>query len=166
MVSDESRSSSARKERLSLLLRQREGEAERLRLQSSLESISTAEWRLLSLSDTDVVGPELFAAVRAAREDDRLLTKTELAVSEFENDFRRVLADWPESHTILVALSNFSQIGLLEIGVDSLILIAHRLIDFDRDSMVAVSKDMSRGVIAQRFEYDRDVSYQLEYWKP
>jgi hypothetical protein len=112
------------------------------------------------------VGPELFAAVRAAREDDRLLTKTELAVSEFENDFRRVLADWPESHTILVALSNFSQIGLLEIGVDSLILIAHRLIDFDRDSMVAVSKDMSRGVIAQRFEYDRDVSYQLEYWKP
>lgn len=167
MVSDDSQSSSSlRKARLSLLLRQREGEAERIRLKDFLGIVPPDEWRLLSLSDSDVMSAKLFAAVRSARDSGLLLTKIELSASEFEDEFRRVLEHWPEGDPILVALSNVSQIGLLEIRSGVLSGIAHRIIDFDRDSLVAVSKDMSSGVIAQRFEHGRDVCYELESWGP
>jgi hypothetical protein len=164
MVSDESKSPSLRKARLNLLLRQREGEAERVRLKRLLVNIPSDEWRLLPLPVSDVASENLFSAVRSARESGRLIAKVALSGSEFEDEFRRVLADWPDSDPVLVALSNVSQIGLLEISLGAVHSIIHELVDFDRDSMIAASKDMSHGAIAQRFEHGQDVSYEIESW--
>lgn len=164
METDDDRTSSQRKARLSLLLRQREGEGERERLKEVLTQFPADEWQILSLSDSDVLSTEILSAVRTARTGGDLLPRGELPDTDFEEEFRRVLAVRPEREPLLIALSRVSQIGILEIKVGTLRSIARQLLDFDRDSMITTSKDVSFGMIAQRFEHTQSVIYELETW--
>lgn len=164
-MSDRGEVSSQRQAKLSLLRRQRSGEPARARLEQIFEAVPNDTWRLLSLPESDALTPQMFSAVSVTRQRGQLAAQLELSRAAFGSEFHRLLMSQPQQELALVALSDVEEIGLVESRLFVLATLGSQILDFDRDSLIATSADMSWGIVAQRFEHEHDdAEYQIESW--
>lgn len=164
-MSDSGEVSSQRHARLNLLRRQSSGQAARTRLGELFEGVPSDAWRILPLSESDALTAQVLSAVSTARQSGHLMAHLDLSRVRFENEVHRLLTSRAQHELVLVALSDVNEIGLIEVRLSALAALAPQIIDFDRDSLIATSADMSWGIVAQRVEHDDEqVEYQAEYW--
>lgn len=135
--------SSQRRTKLNLLRRQRSGESTRARLAQILEGVSSDAWRLLPLSESDALANQVFLAVGTVRQSGQLMSHLSLSRADFEHEVHRLLTSRVQHEFVLVALSDVQETGIIEVRPSVLADLAPQIIDFDRDSLIATSADMT-----------------------
>ena len=155
---------SERAMRLDLIRRKRTGEPARARLLQFLAHLPKDAWQLLPLVESDALSDDFYATVAAVRRNSQLSVRSSLSAAEILDELNRLLAQHSSNEPVLVALSEPSTVGLLEIRAGTLATIAVPLLNFDRDSLIAAGSDLTWGVVAQRFEPGDDIEYQVEFW--
>lgn len=152
-------------ERVRALVRRRQGTEKRELLERLLGECATSGWRVVPPPEADPFSAAAADAVRAARENRRLVLADALTAADFPAAVDRAVGSRPGDHPAILMGSDVGEVGVVEADVALVRSCALAILDQDRDSLVVAGPGGGWGLVCQRFADGVRVGYQIESWQ-